>query len=153
MHCRFFFATSTSRLFQRGGVSGLPAQSATVPLGTPGRVRSICLLSVVFCLIFLLLRGPHAPHPFLVALLASPDFHTFCLFFSNLIFCGNWCQKLSKWDPQNNLKSQKSTKSLHQNASAIKACKKTLSGRGQTSEIEHSSKLLTLFTKAKGSQK
>ena len=31
--------------------------SATVPLGTPGRVRSICLLSAVFCLIFLLLRG------------------------------------------------------------------------------------------------
>ena len=28
-----------------------------MPLGTPGRVRSICLLSAVFCLIFLLLRG------------------------------------------------------------------------------------------------
>ena len=44
--------------------------SATVPLGTPGRVRVICLLSAVFCLIFLLLRGQtdstqfYLHHPF-----------------------------------------------------------------------------------------
>ena len=109
-------------------------------------------LSAVCCLLsdFPSFKGTFAPHPFLVASLVL---HTFCIIFSSLIFCENWCQKVSKWEPQNNPKSQKSTKSRHQNASAIKACKKTLSGRGQTSEIEHSSTLLTLFTKAKGSQK
>ena len=56
--------------------------SATVPLGTPGRVRSICLLSVVFYLIFLVLRGPHAPHPFLPALTRVTRFsHFLSLFF------------------------------------------------------------------------
>ena len=125
-------------------------RSATVPLGTPGRVRGLCLLSAVFCLIFLLLR--EQTDMFRI-LLASLVLHTFFIIFSSLIFCENWCQKVSKWAPQNTPKSQKSTKPRHQTAPAIKACKKSLSGRGQISEIDDPYTLLTLFSEGQGSQK
>ena len=109
-------------------------------------------LSAVCCLLsdFPSFKGTNGLHPILVASLVL---HTFFIIFSSLIFCENWCQKVSKWEPQNNPKSQKSTKTRHQNAPAIKACKKSLSGRGQTSEIDDSCTLLTLFSEGQGSQK
>ena len=49
-------------------------------------------------------------------------------------------------------KIRKNQKNNNQNASTIKTCKKTLSGRGQTTKIEDGYTLFTVFPKAQGSQ-
>ena len=48
---------------------------------------------------------------------------------------------------------RKTKKNNNQNASTIKTCKKTLSGRGQTSEIDDGYTLFTVFSEAQGSHK
>ena len=103
-----------------------------------------CLMS---CLLSLKsLRGPQPPAWGYSRFPAAP-------FFSTPIFNNDWYQKVSKWEPQNNQKSQQSTKTHHRNAPTIKTCKKTLSGRGQTSEIHDRYTLSAVFSEAQGSQK
>ena len=47
----------------------------------------------------------------------------------------------------------KTAKIHHQNTPTVKTCKKTLSGRGQTSEIDDGYTLFTVFSEAQGSHK
>jgi len=123
----------------------------TVPPGTPGRVRSHCLLSAVFCLIFFLLKGLLLPARFFMR---HSFFHAFCIIFSRPIFFQELVPKGLKMGVPKQPKIAKiQQKSRHQNAPVIKAFKKTLSGRGQTSEIDDSYTLFTLFSEGQGSQK
>ena len=113
-----------------------------MPLGTPGRVRSPCLVVPLSCS----LRGPQ---PLVLRLPES----TRGTLFQHPIFNTDLYQKVSKWEPQNSPKSQKSAKTHHQNAPTVKTCKKTLSGRSQTSEIYDPCTLSAVFSEAQGSQK
>ena len=85
--------------------------------------------------------------------LALPFFTLFASFFQDPFIYNDWYQKSSKWEPPNAPKSTKTAKSQHQNAPTVKTCKKTPSGRGQTSEIDDSYTLSYIFPKAQRSQK
>ena len=50
-------------------------------------------------------------------------------------------------------KTQRSGKTHHQNTPTVKTCKKTLSGRGQASEMNDGYTLFTVFSEAQGSHK
>ena len=60
---------------------------------------------------------------------------------------------MPNWEPQKSTKSHTSRKTPHQNASPIEACKKTPSGRGQTSEFDDGYTLSAVFSGAQGSEK
>ena len=60
---------------------------------------------------------------------------------------------MPNWEPQKSTKSHKSRKTPHQNAFLIEACKKTPSGRGQTSEFDDGYTLSAVFSGAQGSEK
>ena len=54
------------------------------------------------------LKGPTTQRPGSLALSALLVFTLFASFFRTLIYYNDWYQKVSKWDPQNSNKSQKS---------------------------------------------
>ena len=60
---------------------------------------------------------------------------------------------MPKWERQKTTKSNKSRTTPHRNASPIEACKKTSSGRGQTSEFDDGYTLSAVFSRAQGSEK
>ena len=122
-----------------------------MPPGTPGRVRGSVWLSD--CLVFLSFKGPTAPGTVFPAQLAHPFLNTFCIIFSDLFFYHNWCQQVPNWEPQKSQKSHKSRQTHHHNASPSEASKKTLSGRGQTSKVDHSYTLSDVFSGAQCCQK
>ena len=74
----------------------------------------------------------------------------FASFFSTPIFYNDWYQKISIWELQNILKSQRTATTHHQNAPTVKTCKKTLSGRGQTSRVATIYNTLSFFFKGPG---
>ena len=114
-----------------------------------GRACSVhCQLSVVLCQFSF--KGPTASQS------GSTAWHVFITFrtiFSDMFVSHNWCQKVPNWEPQKNTKSHKSRQTPHQNALLIEACKKTPSGRGQTSEFDDSYTLSAVFSGAQGSEK
>ena len=82
--------------------------------------------------------------------------HIFPLFlhsFSDIIFYNDRYQNLSKLEPQNNVKSDKSAKTHHRNAPTVRTCKKSPSGKGQASKMDDSYTLFIVFSEAPGSQK
>ena len=98
-------------------------------------------------------KGPTASQSGSPALSCTPCFHHFSHLFFRLVFYHNWCQKVPTWEPQKSTKSYKSRKTPHQNALLIEACKKTPSGRGQTSEFDDGYTLSAVFSGAQGSEK
>ena len=82
-----------------------------------------------------------------------PHFEHFLHHFVRPVFYHNWCQQVPNWELQKSTKSHKSRKTPHQNASPIEACKKTPSGRGQTSEFDDGYTLSAVFSGAQGSEK
>ena len=58
-----------------------------MPLGTPGRVRVICLLSAVFCLVFSSFKGPTRSPPVFTCITRVTRFtHLFVAFFQASFF-------------------------------------------------------------------
>ena len=106
-----------------------------------------CLTALQFAIWFsILLRDPQHPARGYPKLLAAP-------FFGTPISNNDWYQKVSTWEPHNNPKSKKNGKTQYQNAPTIKTCKKTSSGRVQTSKIDDPYTVLAVFSEAQGSQK
>ena len=108
-----------------------------------------CLI-VLFSVLF---KGPTLPGTVLLVKPAHPFLDTFSFTFSDLFFYHSWVPKGAKLESAQITKSSKSGKTLHLNASPIEPCKKTPSGRGQTSEFDDGYTLSSVFSKAQGSEK
>ena len=94
-------------------------------------------------------KGPTAPGAYY---LRSP-FSSLCAFVS---FQNTFLTRLAPKGLKMASEQPKITniwKTHHQNAPTIKTCKKTVSGRGQTSEINDSQTVSAVFSEAQGSQK
>ena len=100
---------------------------------------------------YLILRDPHLRAPFLPNNLQTPFCSLFASFLSTLFLPG-FTPKGLKMGSSKQQKIRKNQKNNNQNASTIKTCKKTLSGRGQTIKIDDSFTLFTVFSKPQGSQ-
>ena len=86
----------------------------------------------------LLLRGPQPRGRFYSRGPQTLFGTLFAFVCSDLICYNEWYHHVSKWVPQNNPKSQKTTKKHNHNAPTVKTCKNTLSGRDQTFKIDDS---------------
>ena len=103
---------------------------------------------VLSCFVFF--KGPHSRLPGISRDYSEMPAAPFsALFFFQAIKA----QKVSKWEPQIDVKSLKSAKTRHQNALASKSYKKTPPGRGQTLKKADSITVLAVFSDVQGSQK
>ena len=97
--------------------------SATVPLGTRGRVRSIVWVSD--CLVFFVFKGAHTSGDGFTCLTCVPHFEHFSHHFFRPVFCtttgAKMCQNGNLKKAQNRTNQNKT----HQNAFLVEACKKT----------------------------
>ena len=115
-----------------------------------GRVWSPCLVfwfSDVLMSCFLLLKGTHSPTDVFHRVARVPLFTPFlCLFFRPPFWQRLNPKALNMRAPKH-LKIIKKCKKSHRNAPTVRTCKKTQSGRGQTSEIDNLYNTFSCFPK------
>ena len=123
-----------------------------MPLGAPGRVWSNVPL---LCSLIVLFQGGPQPRGLFYSHGTRSLFCPLVAFFvSELLFLQRLVSKGLKMraskQPTNHTNLQQKQ---HQNAHTVQTCKKTPSGRGQTSKIDDSYTVLAVFPKAQGVQK
>ena len=97
------------------------------------------------------LKGPTAPLTFFTAWLAFPFLLLFVSFFQTSFLTAIKPESSSNESSQTAKNHEKMRKS-HRNTPKVRTCKKSQSGKGQTSEIDNLTTLSAVFPKAQSSQ-
>ncbi len=97
-------------------------------------------------------QGAPSLHDGLSRATSTPFLGNFWYKFSDLIFEQRLVPKGLKMRASKHQKITHNSKTHPQNTPTVKTCKKTLSGRDQTSEIDDNYTLFTVFPKAQGSR-